>query len=280
MPGAVWRRGASLAIVLGLAGAPRALLADIPAPARPPQPVASPAPAVDPAAVAALRKMGAFLHSLQAMWVQGETTTDDVLPSGQKIEYSGTVDVKVRQPNRLRVEVTSDRKNEQMFYDGATFTVFQPTPGYFASFAAPPTVRGLVDVLERRYGADLPLADLFRLGSDETELGSITSATMVGWSTIKGTVCAHYAFRQPDVDWELWIQEGPQPLPRKLVITTSSEKTEPQHAAVLSWNLTPRLDEQMFTFKPPPRAQRIDFAGVGPGPGAGAPQGPMPGGTP
>jgi hypothetical protein len=272
-------------IGLGLAWAPHALLADVPPPSTPtPRPVVTPAPApaVDPAAVAALRKMGAFLRALQAMWVQSEITTDDVLPSGQKVEYGGTVDLKVRQPNRMRVEVSSDRKNEQMYYDGSTFTIFQPTPGYYASFAAPPTVRGLVDVLERRYGADLPLADLFRLGTDEAELGSITSATMVGWSTIKGTVCAHYAFRQPDVDWELWIQEGPQPLPRKLVITTASEKTEPQHVAVLSWNLTPRLDEHMFTFVPPPRAQRIDFTGVGPGPGAAAPapQGPPSGGAP
>jgi hypothetical protein len=268
--------GAALVLGLGLAVAPGALFADAPPPA--------PRPAVDPAAVAELRKVGSFLRSLQVMWVQAEVTTDDVLPSGQKVQYTGTVDLKARQPNRLRVDVTSDRKNQQMFYDGATFTIFQPTLGYYASFAAPPTVRGLVDVLEQHYGADLPLADLFRLGSDEAQLAEIRGATMVGWSTIKDTVCAHYAFHQADVDWELWIQEGPLPLPRKLVITTTSEKTEPQHVSVMSWNLTPRIDEPIFVFKPPPRAQRIDFDVASPGPGSvgGPPPKPAttPGGTP
>jgi hypothetical protein len=79
-------------------------------------------------------------------------------------------------------------------------------------------------------------------------------------STIKGAPCAHYAFRQPDVDWEIWIEEGQAPVPRKLVITTTSEKTQPQHTAVMSWTLGARLDDQMFAFTPPPDAQRIDFA--------------------
>jgi hypothetical protein len=215
--------------------------------------------AVDPGAIAALRRMGAFLREQQTMWVQGELTTDGFLPSGQKVQYSGTVDLKVQRPNRMRVEVSADRGTKEMFYDGTTFTVYQPTVGYYASFAAPPTIAGLVDVLEQRYGVDLPLADLFRLGTDEAQLAAIQRATMVGWSMVKSTMCAHYAFHQADVDWELWVQEGPQPLPRKLVITTTAEQAEPQHVAVLSWNLVPRIDASAFTFTPPPHAQRIEF---------------------
>lgn len=234
--------------------------------------------AVDPGAIAALRRMGAFLRAQQSMWVQGELTTDGFLPSGQKVQYSGTVDLKVQRPNRMRVEISSDRGTKQMFYDGTTFTVYQPTVGYYASFAAPPTVAGLVDVLEQRYGVDLPLADLFRLGTDEAQLAAIQRATMVGWSMVKSTMCAHYAFHQQDVDWELWVQEGPQPLPRKLVITTTAEQAEPQHVAVLSWNLVPRLDASAFTFTPPPHAQRIEFdvSGAGVTPTPGSPASPTP----
>jgi hypothetical protein len=241
---------------------------------------APPKPAIDPSAIAALHKMGAFLRSLGAMEVQAEASTDDVLSSGQKIEYSGTVTMKVRRPNRLRAEVTSDRKDERLFYDGATFTVFQPKLNYYASFPAPPTLRELVDVLERRYGVDLPLADLFRLGTDEAQIAAIRGATMVGWSTVKGAVCAHYAFHQADIDWELWIQEGAQPLPRKLVITTTSERSQPQHVSVLTWNLAPTFDDEAFVVTPPPNAQKIEFdvAGAPAGPAAGA-KGSMQGGT-
>jgi hypothetical protein len=241
-------RTALMAMGLCLWAGPQARAADAPKRA-----------GVDPAAIAALQKMGAFLRAQQSLEVRSETTTDDVLPSGQKVQFGGTVDLKARRPDRLSVNVTSDRKNERLFYDGKVFTVYQPTLGYFASFPAPPTLAGLVDVLEQRYGADLPLADLFRLGADDKQVAAIKAATMVGWSTVKGDVCAHYAFHQSDVDWEIWIQDDAQPLPRKLVITTTSERIQPQHVAVMSWNLTPKLDEQAFVFLPPPNAQRIDF---------------------
>jgi hypothetical protein len=225
-----------------------------------------PKPAVDPVAVAALQRMGSFLRAQQVMQVRSETTTDDVLGSGQKVEYGGTVDMKVRRPNRLRVDVISDRKNERIYYDGNTFTVFQPALGYYASFAAPPTLHQLVDVLEQRYGVDLPLADLFRLGVDEGQIASIRGATIVGPSAVQGAVCTHYAFHQADVDWQIWIQDGPQPLPRKLVITTTTERTQPQYTSVLNWNLAPSLDDQAFAFMPPPGANRIDFEVPSPGP--------------
>jgi hypothetical protein len=235
-------------------------------PGAPAENAPAPEPAIDPGAVAALRKMGAFLRAQQAMEVQSETTTDDVLASGQKVEYGGTVGLELRRPNRLRVDVVSDRRNERIFYDGNTFTVYQPAVGYFASFAAPPTVRELVDVLEQRYGVDLPLADVFRLGTDEAQLAAIRGATLIGMSTIKGAACSHYAFHQADIDWEIWIQDGAQPLPRKLVITTTSDRTQPQHTSVLTWNLAPTFDEQAFSFAPPPNAHRIDFDVPKPGP--------------
>ena len=247
------RSGTVLAGALLLAAssgqAPRARAAE------PPQKAA----AVDPAAVAALQKMGAFLQTLQTMQVHSEMTTDDVMSSGQKVQYEGTVDLKVRRPDRLTVDISSDRRNERIFYDGKTFTVYQPTLGYFASFNAPATLHELVDVLEKKYAVDLPLADLFRLGTSQEQLRAIQGARMIGYSTIKGSVCAHYAFHQADVDWELWIQEGAQPLPRKLVITTLGDKTEPQHTSVMTWDLSPKLDEQMFVFAAPSNATRINF---------------------
>jgi hypothetical protein len=219
----------------------------------------APKPAIDPSAIAALQKMGAFLRSLQTMEVQSEMTTDDVLGSGQKVELQGTVNMKVRRPSRMSIDVRSDRKNERIYYDGTTFTVFQPTIGYYASFPAPPTLGELVDVLEQKYGIDLPMADLFRLGTNDGQLAAIRGASFVGYSTVKGSVCSHFAFRQADVDWELWIQEGAQPLPRKLVITTTTEKTQPQHTSVMTWNLSPTLEDQAFVFTPPANAQRIEF---------------------
>jgi len=222
-------------------------------------PAETPQPRIDPQAVSALERMGNFLRSQRAMVVNAETATDEVLDSGQKIQRNGVAVLKVSRPDRLRAEVNSDRTNEQLFYDGKTFTIYQPQLGYYGSFDAPPTLAQLVDVAEQRYGIDMPLADLFTWGTERSQVAALKGAINVGPSMVKGVQCDHYAFHQADVDWQVWIQQGPQPLPRKMVITTTTEKSRPQHSAVLSWDLAPRLDESMFTFTPPATAHRIDF---------------------
>jgi hypothetical protein len=103
----------------------------------------------------------------------------------------------------------------------------------------------------------VPLADLFFWGTDEARLEDITAAIDVGPSSIDGVLCDHYAFRQADVDWQLWIERSDTPVPRKLVITTTTEKTQPQYVAKLTWNLTPQLDDALFTFVLPADAHKI-----------------------
>jgi hypothetical protein len=215
-------------------------------------------PAVDPDVVGALHKMGGFLRDQQKFTVRANGTTDDVIGNGQKVEYGGTVELMVRRPDRMRVDLRGDRRDQHFYYDGKTFTVYGERIGYYATFDAPPTLADLKDVLEKR-GIDMPLADLFYWGTERDGTKDLTGATSVGVATIEGTACDHYAFRQKDVDWELWIEQGTHPLPRKLVITTTSEKTRPQYAAVLDWDLAPQLTDQVFTFAPPPDAHKIEF---------------------
>jgi hypothetical protein len=216
-------------------------------------------PAVDPEAISALHKMGEFLRNQQAFSVQARQTTDDVLPSGQKVQYGGTVDMKIRRPDRLRMDISGDRRNEHLLFDGKTFTVFGQRLGYYAQFPAPGTLAELKDVLEKRYGVDLPLADLFYWGTERDGTKDLTAATRIGIANVDGFICDHYAFRQKDVDWELWIEQGGRPLPRKQVITTTTDRSKPQHSMVLNWDLSPKLEDQMFAFVPPATAHKIEF---------------------
>jgi len=220
-------------------------------------------PAIDPEAISALHKMGAFLRGQQAFVVQAKMTTDDVIGSGQKVQFGGAVELKVRRPDRMRMDIAGDRRNERVYYDGKTFTVYSERVGYYAAFPAPGTLDDLKDVLEKKYAFDLPLADLFYWGTGQDETAAIQGATRVGTATVNGVTCDHFAFRQKDVDWEIWIEQGGRQLPHKVVITTTSEKTKPQHSMVLNWDLAPRLDDSMFTFTPPPTAHQIEFQPAG-----------------
>ena len=242
------RMAFAAAVILALAAPPSSLAKSGPA-----------KPAVEPEAISALQKMGEFLRNQQNFSVQARSTTDDVLASGQKVQYGGTIDLKVRRPDRLRMDISGDRRNERIYYDGKNFTVFADRVNYFATFPAPGTLDELKSVLEKRYAFDLPLADLFYWGTERDGTNAIQRATRVGTANIEGFACDHFAFRQKDVDWELWIEQGGRPVPRKFVITTTSEKSKPQHSMVMNWDLSAKYDDSLFTFAPPATAHQIEF---------------------
>jgi len=218
---------------------------------------------IDPEALAALDGMGAFLRSQKAAAVTARLAADEVLPSGEKVKYLGTAQLQIRHPDGLHVEVASDRKDWQLFYDGKNATIFQPRSGYYSTFAAPPTLGELVDVAGQKYGIDLPLAELFRWGAENDGKARVLSAVSLGPSKVEDADCAHFAFHQRDVDWQIWIERGEQPLPRRLVVTTITERSQPEHDAILSWNLAPELDDQSFAFVAMPGAQQIELQVMG-----------------
>lgn len=217
----------------------------------------------DAAAIRALDKMGAYLRSLKAFQVTSQTTREEVLGDGQKVQFGATVDLLLQRPDRLRADLTSDKQQRLFVYDGKTFTLWARRVNYYATVAAPPTLAELGQRLQDRYGIELPLADLFYWGTDARRTADVTAAMDVGPSQIDGVTCEHFAFRQPDVDWQVWIQQGDNALPRKLVITTLTDDARPQFTSVLTWNLAPSYNDAAFAFVPPPEAKKIVFAELG-----------------
>src|SRR5262245_49493727 len=59
----------------------------------------------EPAALAALDRMGSALAKKTEVNVHTDITAEDVLTTGQKLQYSGTIDVAARRPNSLRMSV-------------------------------------------------------------------------------------------------------------------------------------------------------------------------------
>jgi hypothetical protein len=219
-------------------------------------------PAIDPDAMDALNKMGAYLRTVKAFQVKAEVTTDHVLDDGQTIQVSTKVDIVTERPSRFRIEVSGDDGHRFFFFDGKNFTIFAQIANFYATVPAPPTMAELADHLSNKYGIELPLVDLFEWGTNDANIKKIKAAIDIGPSTVEGITCEQYAFRQEGVDWQIWIQLGQFPLPRKLVIRTLTDDAKPQHTEVLVWNLAPSFSEDAFTFDPPTGVLRIPIAEV------------------
>ena len=80
--------------------------------------------------------------------------------------------------------------------------------------------------LYERTGIQLPLEDLFRWADqDHSDIDKLTSAFNVGTATIDGVATDHWAFRSADFDWEIWIEQGDRPVPRKYVLIDRTDPT-------------------------------------------------------
>lgn len=212
-------------------------------------------------AIAAVKAMGAYLRTLDGVVVSADTTRDDITESGQNVEMASHLDLKGNAKG-FRLDVDSDQKQRQYFYNGETVTVFAPIVGAYAVFEGGATTRETLVIASQKYDLTLPLADLFVWGTDHDDVASVTDGFPVGNSTIGGHECAHYALRQDGADWQIWIRTGDRPLPCKLVITNTDEESRPRYEATLNWDLDATIDDSDFTFDPPEDAYEIVIAPV------------------
>jgi len=235
-------------------------------PANPPAAAMAPAPsaqpdakAVDPAVIQALNDMGAYLRSLKEYELFIDLSGERVLADGQKLQHTATADLDVMPPNKLRAKMRTARSQRDLIYDGKTVTLYVPDQKYYSKADFSENLGALTERLRARYGVEIPSADLFLWGTPAAPVDNIESAMNAGQDIIGGEVCDHYAFRQGDVDWQIWIAAGGKPLPRKLVITNRADEARPQSVTLYKWNLNPKFGKAAFAFTPPQGAKLAEF---------------------
>jgi len=261
---------AALAISL-----PAASFAQAPAPAKAPAPnstvrkavipktAAPKTPAVvEPEARQALERMTAYLGTLKSFEITSTWSLDLVTMESQRIQLDGVTNYKVRRPDRFIIDVSTAQKKRRYIYDGKTFVLFSPDLGFYSRVPAPPTNAQTMDLLWTKYGIELPLEDLFRWNDPEysRRADKVSSGFDVGPATVDGVEAEQYAFRQGQLDWQVWIQKGSQPLPIKVMIVSHADPANPAYVARLSWKQNPELADTVFDFKPGPNARPIRFA--------------------
>ena len=73
-------------------------------------------------------------------------------------------------------------------------------------------------------GADLLLTNVFNV-----MMADVVEAAVIGKGVIDGVECDHLAFRNVETDWQIWIEAGAKPIPRKYVITSKGIGEAPQY---------------------------------------------------
>ena len=246
-------------VKVALAGASLAVLATGAsfAATAPAKPAAATASQVEPSAVQALARMSAYLKTNPNIQVTSNLERDEVDNYGQTLTFNGQTIYKVKAPNAFDIEVSEGETTRQFIYDGKSVTVFDPKTTFYARFDAAPTIRQTLDIAEARYGVTVPLDDLFHWDQGDDGAKLLTSAHFVGKAKLGEQDTDHYAFRQPGVDWQIWIASGAKPAPVRVVIVASDDPARPRFQADLSWDTAPQFAADTFVFTPPPGAKAI-----------------------
>jgi hypothetical protein len=215
---------------------------------------------IAPEAQQLLKASTDFLANQKQFSAETRNTLEVVLKSGQKIEFNHTARMSAQRPDKLRAERTGDLVDQVFYYDGKSLTLHNPKDKAYAQVAAPNTLEAMLEFARTKLDIVAPAGDLLNKNAYDILMDGVTDGFVVGKAVIEGARCDHLAFRAPHVDLQIWIQEGAQPLPRKLVITTRDLPNAPQFAVtVTQWNLKPTFGAQTFTFTPPAGTKKIDF---------------------
>ncbi len=218
------------------------------------------APATAPSPEDLLRRMSEELTKAQTFRFHAEITFDNVLVSGQKLQYAGAADLTVRRPNGIYVDYRDDLSAKRFWYDGKTGTLLEVASGFYSQVELPGTIDAAVDQLEEKYDLRLPLADLISSDLFQRIESKALAWGYIGVHDVEGTPAHHIALLGDDADLQVWIQKDGAPLPLKFVVTYKTVPQSPQYEAVLmDWKLDTRVAGDTFRAALPKGARKIEF---------------------
>jgi len=223
------------------------------------QPTKTP-PAIEPDVGEVLNRACAQLSAAKELSYHAEITFDSVLPSLVKLQYSAALEAALERPSRLAISYQSDLGAKRIWYNGKTLTIFDPPHMAYASVAVPDTIDAMLAHVANEKNLSIPLKGVDVSNPCAAVYKEVLRSKYVGLNDAAGVDCDHLAFVQEDVDWQLWIEHGRKPLPRKIVITYKKLPTQPQWEAVFSdWRFDRRLPTSFFEPRIPKRAIKTEF---------------------
>nr|MBS0022414.1 DUF2092 domain-containing protein [Gammaproteobacteria bacterium] len=205
-----------------------------------------------------LKAMSDYVSSQKTIELTFDSDIEVITPQLEKIQFTSSGEALLRRPDKLRAHRVGGYADVALFFDGKTVSVFGKNLNGYAQFEGPSTVDELIQSLRVGHGVALPGADLLLSRPYEVLVAGVMEAKHIGRGVIDGRECEHLAFRNFDTDWQLWVEAGERPIPRKLVITSKTVSNAPQYTLrVKGWKTGVEPASDAFVFVPPAGAEKL-----------------------
>ena len=210
-------------------------------------------------AKAILKGMSDFMAAQKVIQLTFDSDIEVITPALEKIQFTNSGEGLLVRPDKLRAHRMGGYADVELVFDGKRVSAFGKHLNSYAQFEVPGTVDHLIGALRAGHGVAMPGADLLLSNVYDTLVADVIEAKHIGRGVIDGVECEHLAFRNADTDWQLWVELGARPFPRKMVITSKTLNSAPQYTIrIKDWKTDVKLAADAFSFQPPAGAQKLD----------------------
>jgi hypothetical protein len=219
--------------------------------------LAGPARADDSASTI-LKSMSQYIGKQKQIAADFDSTIEIVTPEMQKIQFASSGSVQLSRPDKLHITRTGGYTDLELVFDGAQLSILAKNTNILAQTKFSGSVDAMIDTLYEKFDAALPGMDLLLSDSERQLTTDVISSAHIGRGVIDGVECEHLAFRGTDIDWQLWIELGDKPLPRKYVITSKGVIGAPQYSLTLrNWKTDAPIADNVFAVKEPQGVKKV-----------------------
>jgi len=209
-------------------------------------------------AKAVLKAMADYVSSQENIELTFDSSIEVITPQLEKIQFTNSGEVLVNRPAKLRAHRVGGYADVALFFDGKTVSVLGKNINAYAQFDSPGNIDQLIETLRAGQGVALPGADLLLSNAYDALVAGVIEAKHIGRGVVHGVECEHLAFRNFDTDWQLWVEVGEQPIPRKMVITSKTLNSAPQYILLVKdWKTGFDPAPDAFSFTPPDGAEKL-----------------------
>jgi hypothetical protein len=206
-----------------------------------------------------LKAMSDYVSSQKTIELTFDSDIEVITPQLEKIQFTNSGQMLLSRPDKIHAHRVGGYADVELFFDGKTVSVFGKNINGYSQIDVPGTVDQLIEVLRSGHGVSLPGADLLLSKPYDVLVAGVKEAKHIGRGVIDGQECEHLAFRNFDTDWQLWVEAGNRPIPRKLVITSKTLNSGPQYTLrIKSWKTGFAPAPSAFAFVPPAGAEKLD----------------------
>src|ERR1700704_128431 len=207
-----------------------------------------------------LKSMTDYLGTQKSLSASFDSDIEIITSELQNIQFASSGQLKLSRPDKLRIRRTGGYADVELVYDGKTLSLYGNNAKSYVQADAAGTVDQVIDTLQARTGAAMPGTDLLLTNSYDELMSNVIEGKYIGQGVVDGVECEHLAFRGAETDWQIWIESGARPVPRKYVITSKTLAGAPQYTLrIKDWKTDAIADADAFVFKPPADATKVSL---------------------